>query len=148
MAGRELSHRNEGRSTISPARAWFPERLTAAAAVGLLAFACYWHTLLPGLDFGDTAAFQTGVGSLSLTPRQAYPLYYGLGNIVAWLDPQYRTVIVARNKRDYVWIMARTPAIPEAQYELLVSRVVALGYDASKLRKVPQQWGSAAPASP
>lgn len=68
--------------------------------------------------------------------------------IVAWLDPQYRTVIVARNKRDYVWIMARTPAIPEAQYELLVSRVVALGYDASKLRKVPQQWGSAAPASP
>jgi hypothetical protein len=56
--------------------------------VGLLAFACYWQTLLPGLDFGDTAAFQTGVGSLSLTPRQAYPLYYGLGNIVAWLDPR------------------------------------------------------------
>jgi hypothetical protein len=56
--------------------------------VGLLAFACYWRTLLPGLDFGDTAAFQTGVGSLSLTPRQAYPLYYGLGNIVAWLDPR------------------------------------------------------------
>ena len=55
--------------------------------MGLLAFVCYWHTLLPGLDFGDTAAFQTGVGSLSLTPRQAYPLYYGLGNIVAWLDP-------------------------------------------------------------
>ena len=56
--------------------------------MGLLAFACYWRTLLPGLDFGDTAAFQTGVGSLSLTPRQAYPLYYGLGNIVAWLDPR------------------------------------------------------------
>jgi hypothetical protein len=57
-------------------------------AVGLLAFACYWRTLLPGLDFGDTAAFQTGVGSLSLTPRQAYPLYYALGNVVAWLDPR------------------------------------------------------------
>ena len=57
-------------------------------AVGLLAFVCYWHTLLPGLDFGDTASFQTGVGSLTLTPRQAYPLYYALGNIVTWLDPR------------------------------------------------------------
>ena len=55
--------------------------------VGLVALACYHATLLPGLDFGDTAAFQTGVGSINLTPRQAYPLYYGLGNLFAWLDP-------------------------------------------------------------
>jgi hypothetical protein len=41
---------------------------------------------LPGLDFGDSASFQTGVGSLTLTPRQAYPLYYALGNVFAWLD--------------------------------------------------------------
>ena len=68
--------------------------------------------------------------------------------IIAWLDPQYRSVIVARNKRDYVWIMSRTPALPEGQYDLLVSRVAAMGYDTSKLRKVPQQWGSAAPVSP
>ena len=27
------------------------------------------------------------MGSLTLTPRQAYPLYYALGNVVAWLDP-------------------------------------------------------------
>ena len=56
--------------------------------MGLVAFVCYWRTLLPGLDFGDTASFQTGVGSLTLTPRQAYPLYYALGNLVAWLDPR------------------------------------------------------------
>ena len=42
---------------------------------------------MPGLDFGDSASFQTGVGSLTLTPRQAYPLYYALGNVFAWLDP-------------------------------------------------------------
>jgi apolipoprotein D and lipocalin family protein len=65
--------------------------------------------------------------------------------IAAWLAPDYGTVIVARTKRDYVWIMARTPSIPEGQYELLVSRVAALGYDTGQLRKVPQQWnGSAA----
>jgi hypothetical protein len=55
--------------------------------VTLAAFACYHATLLPGLDYGDTGAFQTGVGFINLTPRQAYPLYYGLGNIFAWIVP-------------------------------------------------------------
>ena len=55
--------------------------------MAIVACACYDATLLPGLDFGDTASFQTGVGSFDLTPRQAYPLYYGLGNVFAWLDP-------------------------------------------------------------
>jgi hypothetical protein len=58
-----------------------------AIGVALGAFLCYHATLLPGLDLGDSASFQTGVGSLTLTPRQAYPLYYGLGNVFAWLDP-------------------------------------------------------------
>jgi len=58
--------------------------------------------------------------------------------IIAWLEPDYRAVIVARNKRDYVWIMARSPTIPDAQYDLLVARVAAMGYDTSRLRKVPQ----------
>jgi apolipoprotein D and lipocalin family protein len=69
--------------------------------------------------------------------------------IIAWLDADYRTVIVARNKRDYVWIMARTPTISDAQYAALTQRVAALGYDTSKLRRVPQQWpATATPAAP
>ena len=60
--------------------------------------------------------------------------------IIAWLDPAYRMVIVARDKRDYVWIMARTPTLAEGQYDLLVARVAALGYDTSQLRRVPQHW--------
>jgi hypothetical protein len=43
--------------------------------------------LLPGLDLGDSASFQTAVGYLTLTPRQAYPLYYALGNVFAWIFP-------------------------------------------------------------
>lgn len=42
---------------------------------------------MPGLDLGDSASFQTGAGSLTLTPRQAYPLYYALGNVFVWLHP-------------------------------------------------------------
>lgn len=53
-----------------------------------MASVCYWATLLPGLDFGDTASFQTSIGSPTLTPRQAYPLYYALGSVFAWLDPR------------------------------------------------------------
>ncbi|NID15875.1 lipocalin family protein [Luteibacter yeojuensis] len=59
--------------------------------------------------------------------------------IVAWLDPDYRSVIVARSKRDYVWIMARTPTIPRQEYDRLVERVAAMGYDTRKLRQVPQR---------
>ena len=51
----------------------------------------------------------------------------------------YETTIVARSKRDWVWIMARRPQIDEATYQGLVQRVEALGYNISQLRKVPQQ---------
>lgn len=60
--------------------------------------------------------------------------------VIAWLDPGYREVIVARSKRDYVWIMARTPVLDESEYDALVARVAAMGYDTSKLRRVPQRW--------
>jgi hypothetical protein len=49
-----------------------------AAVAGLT----YSATLLPGVDFGDTGSFQTAIGDLALTPRQAYPLYYAVGNLV------------------------------------------------------------------
>jgi hypothetical protein len=60
-------------------------RLIAAAAVAAGAFAIYRATLLPSLDFGDTAAFQDAGGALEITPRQGYPLYFAIGNLVVWL---------------------------------------------------------------
>ena len=63
-----------------------------AVGVALVAFALYHATLLPGLDFGDTAAFQDAGGALDVTPRQGYPLYFALGNLVVWAvggEPAY-----------------------------------------------------------
>ncbi len=54
-------------------------RLAAACTVTGVAFALYHATLLAGLDFGDTASFQTMVGSTTITPRDGYPLYFALG---------------------------------------------------------------------
>lgn len=59
--------------------------------------------------------------------------------VISYVSPDYDTTIVARDKRDYVWIMARTPRISDARYQALVQRVADLGYDTRKLRKVPQQ---------
>jgi len=59
--------------------------------------------------------------------------------LVVHLDDAYTETIVGRTKRDYVWIMARTPELPPADYERLVRKVGDMGYDLSKLRKVPQR---------
>ena len=59
---------------------------------------------------------------------------------IAYLNDDYSETIIARDKRDYVWIMARTPTIPQADYDALVERVRKMGYKMSDLRKVPQQW--------
>jgi hypothetical protein len=87
MARRQFPHRNQGSATLGSARTWISQQGLAAASVGLVAFLCYYATLLPGLDLGDSASFQTGAGYLTLTPRQAYPLYYGLGGVIVWLYP-------------------------------------------------------------
>ncbi len=87
MARRQLSHRNEGSATLGPPRTRIPQQGLAAAGLAVVAFLCYYRTLLPGLDLGDSASFQTVAGSLDLNPRQAYPLYFGLGNLFVWLYP-------------------------------------------------------------
>ena len=56
---------------------------------------------------------------------------------IAYLNEDYSQTVIARNARDYVWIMARTPTINESDYEKLTKFVANLGYDLSKLRKVP-----------
>jgi apolipoprotein D and lipocalin family protein len=59
---------------------------------------------------------------------------------IAYLDDGYTKTVIARNKRDYVWIMARTPSISDDAYAELVTLIEEIGYDASQLRRVPQRW--------
>jgi apolipoprotein D and lipocalin family protein len=63
--------------------------------------------------------------------------------LVVWLDEGYETTVIGRNKRDYVWIMAREPEIPEAKYRRILSFLEREGYDLSELREVPQRWPEA-----
>tara|TARA_B110001454_G_scaffold54071_1_gene53005 strand:- start:196 stop:666 length:471 start_codon:yes stop_codon:yes gene_type:complete len=59
---------------------------------------------------------------------------------IVYLDKDYTRVIIAREKRDLVWLMARDPVLPQAEYRVLVNHIVALGYDEDSLRLTPQQW--------
>ncbi len=57
--------------------------------------------------------------------------------IIAYLDDDYRATIIARNARDYVWIMARSPRLSGDDYQALVARVGRMGYSTDSLRMVP-----------
>jgi apolipoprotein D and lipocalin family protein len=59
---------------------------------------------------------------------------------IAYLSSDYTQTVIGRQKRDYVWIMARTPQIPESDYQRLVTFLADQGYDVSLIRRVPQQW--------
>lgn len=56
---------------------------------------------------------------------------------IAWLDDDYSITVIARQKRDYVWLMARKPIMQQEKYDELVDFIGAIGYDTSKLRCVP-----------
>jgi apolipoprotein D and lipocalin family protein len=59
---------------------------------------------------------------------------------IVYLEEDYSITIIGRNKRDYVWLMAREPEIPEVKYEELLALIGEMGYDVSQVQKVPQQW--------
>lgn len=58
--------------------------------------------------------------------------------VIVDLDHDYSQTIIGRSKRDYVWLMARTPHVPDARLQAAIARIKVLGYDTTKLRMVPQ----------
>ena len=58
---------------------------------------------------------------------------------IAWLAPDYSSVVVAREKRDYAWIMSRRPTLPDDELRAREAFLREAGYDTSKLRRIPQR---------
>lgn len=57
--------------------------------------------------------------------------------LILHVDGDYQETIIGRHKRDYVWIMARTPDLPEERLQALIDMAVAEGYDREAILKVP-----------
>ena len=66
---------------------------------------------------------------------------------VIFLSEDYSRTIIGRSKRDYVWIMAREPSIPDADYAKLLDLLKSYGYDTRLVQKVPQQIPDMTPAT-
>lgn len=64
---------------------------------------------------------------------------------IVHLEPDYSVTIVARNARDYLWLLAREPEMDESRYTRYRELIGGMGYDLSGFRRQPQQWPEAEP---
>lgn len=62
---------------------------------------------------------------------------------ILYLDANYTLTVIGRQKRDYAWIMARTPTLAPDEYARLVELLRTQGYEVAALRRVPQPAPSA-----
>jgi apolipoprotein D and lipocalin family protein len=54
------------------------------------------------------------------------------------VEPDYRWAVVGTPSRDYLWLLAREPRIPESQYLEMVERARAQGFHVGRLQRTPQ----------
>jgi lipocalin len=55
------------------------------------------------------------------------------------LDPRYEWAVVGDPGRRYLWILSRSKTMPDELYTEIVDRIHDLGYDTSRLEKMPQR---------
>lgn len=112
------------------------------------------------LAAGDTSGAKLKVSFLP-SWLQWFPL--GRGDYwVVMLDPDYRYAVVSEPGREYLWILARTPAMDAPAYEALVEQLRSGGYPVDQLVRTPHStipsptakqvrrllWMGAGPAAP
>ncbi len=51
------------------------------------------------------------------------------------LDDSYELAAVSEPRREYLWILSRSPTVDEARFAALLGRLTAMGLDVSKLEK-------------
>jgi apolipoprotein D and lipocalin family protein len=49
------------------------------------------------------------------------------------LDADYQWVVVSEPKREYLWILSRTPQLPAATYQALLAKLDQLGFDLKRI---------------
>jgi apolipoprotein D and lipocalin family protein len=78
---------------------------------------------------------------VSFLPAALRWLPVGWGDYqVIELDADYRWVLVGEPRREYLWVLSRTPALPPGVYESLMKRAADLGFPVDKI--VRTQHGS------
>ncbi len=60
--------------------------------------------------------------------------------LILHLDPDYQRTVIGVPDRKYVWIMSRTPTMPELEYSQLLAALRNSGHDTDRIERVPQRW--------
>jgi apolipoprotein D and lipocalin family protein len=55
---------------------------------------------------------------------------------IIYLTDDYSQTVIGRSKRDYVWIMARRPSIPDEDYQRILTFLLDQGYQLDNLKKI------------
>lgn len=58
--------------------------------------------------------------------------FYG-GYKIVWLEPDYSAAIVTSSTMDYLWILSRTPELPEERLQEYVRKIRDWGFQTGKL---------------
>ena len=64
--------------------------------------------------------------------------------IILHLDDDYSETIIAHPSRKYAWVMLRSDKVSNADYDRLLSKLKAVGYDTSLMQKLPHDWSGEA----
>jgi len=73
---------------------------------------------------------------LSVTFLPGWLRWTGIGAGKYWvidLEPNYEYAVVSEPKREYLWILSRTPSLKSATYSAIMEKIVAQGLDPSRL---------------
>jgi apolipoprotein D and lipocalin family protein len=54
------------------------------------------------------------------------------------LDTQYQLAAVSEPKREYLWVLSRTPRVDAVAYQALLTRLAQRGFDLQRLQPSPQ----------
>ncbi|MFB0935663.1 MAG: lipocalin family protein [Propionivibrio sp.] len=57
------------------------------------------------------------------------------------IDDAYRLVAVSEPKREYLWVLSRTPTVDPARYAALLARLAEQGFDLDRLEVTLQDGG-------
>jgi len=60
--------------------------------------------------------------------------------LIIYLDEDYQHTMIGVPDRSNVWIMSRTPGLPDGKYQSLLAELDRLGYDTARVEAVPQRW--------
>lgn len=64
---------------------------------------------------------------------------------ILYVSDDYTVTVIGRERRDYVWIMARWPMVQDTDYRRLLMLLKREGYDSRLVRRVPHRWLTSKP---